>query len=250
MAKKTGIILSRTFGIILIVVGFLIGLGGGVTAFEEPKFIPASEISYKQMENFEYYNFEEITIIDCYLKNEYYYGIPDEWFYLVAFDDVDGNVYFATLIVTEEKDAFDKLRDYAENKDMLIGDCVINAVVESAYPIEEAAVFEDKDIEQYKNAVSNFKNGDVIDSGYSFEYSCTPEHFEKYADEQLNEDRYMFVGGVIGCIIGIVLVIIGFRKSLKEVDAQQNAFNQYGQNINNSAGTYYVPPIFDNNFNE
>lgn len=249
MFKKTSLIVTRVFGIIFIIVGFLFAIGGGVTVFEKPKMISSSGISYKYMENFEYYNFEELTVLYAYSSAYYYGSVPDDWYYLVAFDDVDGNMYFASMIINENQDAFNELRQYTENKDAYLGDCVINAVVDSVYPIEEMAVSEE-DVERYREAVANYKDGDVIDSGIQFDYSCKPENFEKYADEQLDEDRYMFIGGLIGCAIGIVLIIIGFRKSLKEVSSQNtNAFKQYGQGTDYSAGTYYIPPIYDDNFN-
>ncbi len=249
MTKKSRLLAARIFGIIFIIAGLIVSFISGLYVFDRYEMISASDISYKYMDNFEYYNFKELTVIDCYDQYRYHDdSITDEWYYIVEFDDAGGSKCYASMMIETDKDIFDDLREYAENP---TGDYKINAVVTYVCPIEES-VGNEKTINAYRQAVSKLNDSDIIDSGYGFDYCGVPENFDTYVKEQESADRTAFIIGIIIFIIGIALTVLGFKTSLKEAKQhEEDILINYGQGNNQYTytGTYYTPPSNDNNFN-
>lgn len=247
MTKKSNLIFFRIIGIICVILGLAMSFFSGIMVSEESKLIPASSINHKYMESAEYYSFEELTVIDCYGTSTYDGTFPDEWHYIVSFEDVDGHTYYASMTVEDKDDAFNELREYAENEEAYIGDCVINAVVEYASPFQDSFLDQEM-IGYYKDAVAKYSDADadVIDSGYSFDYSCAPEAFESYADEEMAVYKRILYAGVVIFVLGVVFVFLGFRKSLKDAKREEeDELLRYGQGQNQYQyqETYYTPPI-------
>lgn len=204
------------------------------------------------MKDYEYVNFEKLTVVDYYATYSYEgTSFSDDWYFLVSFEDVDGNTYYASMTVEEGKDdKFDELREYIENDNAFIGDCVINAVVEYVVPIEESLL--DVNLERYyHDAVSDCGDGDIIDSGIGFEYSCAPENFESYCEHDALVYKIALYIGLGLVILGIVLAVLGFKTSIEKVKQQEeDVLLNYGQGNNQYAGVYYTPPTNNNNFND
>lgn len=249
MTKKSKLLTARIFGIVLIIIGIIVSFVSGVYVFDTYNMIPSSLMSYKYMDNFEYYNFKELTVVNCYDQYKYHdKDITDEWYYVVEFDDADGSKCYASMMIETDKDIFDDLREYSENP---TEDYKINAIVTYVAPIEES-VWNEETQNAYREAVSKLDDNNIIDSGYGFNYCGAPEDFNTLVKEQEKTDRTVFIIGIIIFIIGVALTILGFRKTLKEAKQQEeDILTNYGQGNNQYTytGTYYTPPSDDNNLN-
>ncbi|MBQ8524241.1 MAG: hypothetical protein IJ457_06430 [Clostridia bacterium] len=88
---------------------------GGISSFSEKTIISEADVNYDSIENGSLYSFESMILISEYA---YYWedseDNPTDHFYIVAFADEDGDVYYASLEVKDSADIMPLCNEYIE----------------------------------------------------------------------------------------------------------------------------------------
>lgn len=187
----------------------------------------AEDISYLSMEKDNIYWFEELTVVDRYASLE----DGEVNYFIVSYEDMRGNTVLASLSLNPSEDPWTATKNYIEDDDARVGDCVIKGYFELR---EDASDNADERRSYFGNGVKEYKgNGAIPISAVSLRnvlrYKCdTYDELVALSNVAGGVTKFM---AIFSMAIGVLAIYAGFRwiSINKKLDAQEAAAKKTSQ---------------------
>lgn len=204
-------------GIAAIVIGIIIIVFSSLVLFSYIVMGNARLLPYKGIissDPYDIYDLGSVLVVDQYG----YIESDSEWdedYYIIAFTaENDDTIYLGSLCVDESMDIYEKLRDYAYDETMYIGDLYIDLCASA-----NTAEVLDRDIHSfYGEAVTEYESllPGFEDSGMSFTYYCEgAQAFPQALEAEKQTDIIVIVIFAVILAAGIALLAAGINKRIK-----------------------------------
>lgn len=208
-------------GVFLIVIAIVLSYFG----LKKPAELKeVDEISPEEMSDDYAYHFDELTVLDYYMKQSG--GESGNGRYYIA-SFYDSGVYYLVSIYGENDDELRlKLKNYVDDDDAYVGDLVISGcfTAQKVSAVKNLDEFYDESAENYIDQYNEYMNMDAVDLQLHLTYVC--EDAEDYEDAVSTSGA--LYGGIVFLLIGAVVLGLGIRqrKKGKEEIAAREAFNR------------------------
>lgn len=217
------------------------------------------------------FSFNDAIVFDYYATTEYEDSSNIRYHFLIGYYRNETDICLASLSLDEDDgEIFDKMLAYGNNRDALIGDCIVDvyATVSSINTIDKELIdYYNESVDYYKGYYDEITSSD-LQLNYCFD---SIDDYEEYVASEKSAAEGGIIFSAVLIIIAAVLLILGLikrgpskkqieeaRKKLAE-EAQLNnsgdPFAQYRQNdvyynpnSNTDSQGYYVPPQEQNGY--
>lgn len=197
------------------VLGYILGIAlliFGVVMFAFSFTAPDALIAYDQIDGSALstsnaYELKDMIVLDSYAYLEESGKTTD--YFIVAFEDANGELYSASFIHDNDKDIKAKLEAYLEDDSQGYGDCVIDACV-SLRKITGL----DKKIQGYYDEAYELVKDDVTDSGMHFIF--VSEQAEDYEAAVKSDRQIPRIGGAVVAVLAIILIFVAHKTAKKQ----------------------------------
>lgn len=211
-ASGDGLIVAGVFCLILAIVLSCIGLQKPTELKE------AGEISPEEMTDSYAYHFDELTVIDFYMKQS---GAEsgNGRYYIASFYD-SGVYYLVSVYADNDEELRAKLKEYADDDEAYAGDLVLSGCfsAKKVTDVDGMCEFYDKTARFYAGQYNEYMNVDAVDLRLHLDYVC--EEAGDYEDAASDID--LFYCGIIFLVLGVACLFFGIRlrkKGLAEIAA-------------------------------
>lgn len=219
---------KKSLGEALIILGvFLIVMAIVLSYFglkKPAELKEVAKISAEEMTDDYAYHFDELTVLDYYMKQSG--GDSGNGRYYIA-SFYDKGVYYLVSIYGENNDELRlKLKDYADDDEAYIGDLVISGcfTAKKVSAVDGLSEFYDDTAKNYVDLYAEYMNVDAVDLQLHLNYVC--EDAADYDDAASTTEA--LYGGIAFLLIGALVVCLGIRqrkKAMAEIAARE-AFNR------------------------
>ncbi len=205
----------------------------------------AEDISYLSMEKDNVYWIEELTVVDRYAFLE----DSNVNYLIVSYEDMRGNIVLASLSMNSSEDYWTSTKNYIEDDNARVGDCVIKGYFELREDVSDNAVERAK---YFGEGVAKYKqSGAIPQNAVSlrnvFRYKCS-SYDELLALSKGTEGVAKFMG-VFALALGALAIYAGFKwiSINKKLDAQEAAAKAQNaptlDDIVNNSGFFTQPTV-------
>lgn len=218
-AAAEALIVAGVFFLILAIVLGFFGLQKPVELKE------VGEVSAAEMNADYAYHFDELTVIDYYMKQSGG-NSGNGRYYIAAF--TEGDVYYLVSIYAENDMSMEgKLRRYADDDNATFGDLVISGCFSSkkvSSCSDDMIDFYDDAVSQYTKQFKTYLGAEAVDLQLHLTYVC--EDPADYEDSASGIDALYI--GIAFLVLGALILFFGIRmrkKAVAEIAARE-AFNR------------------------